>query len=97
MENKKPENNNLFTKDEIYFLVYFSNFFIGLQILSSRYHFDSIYSFLLFAGDDPYPLVMLFLVFFCCMYYLFKIVYKRHPIRNLINFFKNNRFHSQNK
>lgn len=88
MENKKPENNNLFTKDEIYFLVYFSNFFIGLILLSFRYYFDSISSIIFFAGMDPYPFTLLFLVFFCCIFYSCKIIRKRHLIRNFINFIK---------
>lgn len=88
MENKKPENNNLFTKDEIYFLVYFSNFLIGFQILCLRYSFISIYSFFASASLEPYPFILLYLVFFCSLYYLCKIIRKRHLIRNFINFIK---------
>lgn len=92
MKNKEP-----LSKDEIYFLVYFSNFFIGVILLSFRYHFYSIYSFLLYAGLDPFPVMMLFLVFFCCMYYFCKIMHKKHIIRSFINFIKDNRYRPKNK
>lgn len=92
MKNKEP-----LSKDEIYFLVYFSNLFIGVTLLSFKYYFYSIYSFLLYAEMDPFPVTLLFLIFFCCMYYFFKIVHKKHIIRNFINFIKDNRYRSKNK
>ena len=51
------EEKRLLSKDEVYFLVFFSNFFIGSIILSNRYHFDSIRSFFIFAGEDPFHLL----------------------------------------
>lgn len=78
------EEKRLLSKDEVYFLVFFSNFFIGSIILSNRYHFDSISSFFIFAGEDPFPLILFFIVFFCCLYYLFKVLIKKHPLRNFI-------------
>lgn len=78
------KEGKLISKDEICFLVYFSNFFMGSIILSGRYQFDSISSFLIFAGEDPFPFTLFFIVFFCCLYYLFKILIKKHPIRNFI-------------
>ena len=78
------EEKRLLSKDEVYFLVFFSNFFIGSIILSNRYHFDSIRSFFTFAGEDPFPFTLFFIVFFCCLYYLFKILIKKYPLRNFI-------------
>lgn len=78
------EEKRLLSKDEVYFLVFFSNFFIGSIILSNRYHFDSIRSFFIFAGEDPFPFILFFIVFFCCLYYLFKILIKKYPLRNFI-------------
>ena len=69
------EEKRLLSKDEVYFLVFFSNSFIGSIILSGRYHFDSIRSFFIFAGEEPFPFTLFFLVFFCCLYYFFKILY----------------------
>lgn len=40
------ENRKLISRDEIYFLVFFSNFFIGMLLLSIKYNFDSIQAFL---------------------------------------------------
>ena len=40
-EEKYMEEKRLLSKDEVYFLVFFSNSFIGSIILSGRYHFDS--------------------------------------------------------
>ena len=37
------EEKRLLSKDEVYFLVFFSNFFIGSIILSGRYHFSKKY------------------------------------------------------
>lgn len=51
------EEKRLLSKDEVYFLVFFSNFFIGSIILSGRYHFDSIRSFFIFVGEDPFHLL----------------------------------------
>ena len=78
------EEKRLLSKDEVYFLVFFSNFFIGSIILSNRYHFDSIRSFFIFAGEDTFPFTLFFIVFFCCLYYLFKILIKKYPLRNFI-------------
>lgn len=78
------EEKRLLSKDEVYFLVFFSNFFIGSIILSNRYHFDSIRSFFIFAGEDSFPFTLFFIVFFCCLYYLFKILIKKYPLRNFI-------------
>ena len=64
------EEKRLLSKDEVYFLVFFSNFFIGSIILSGRYHFDPIRSFFIFAGEDPFPFTLFFIVFFCCLYYM---------------------------
>ena len=64
------EEKRLLSKDEVYFLVFFSNFFIGSIILSGRYHFDSIRSFFIFVGEDPFPFTLFFIVFFCCLYYI---------------------------
>lgn len=86
-----------FSKDEIYFLVFFSNFFIGVILLSFKYYFYSLYSFFLYVEMDPFPVALLILVFFCCIYYFIKIVYKRHIIRNFINFIKDNRYRSKEK
>ena len=36
------ENRKLIDRDEIYFLVFFSNFFIGMLLLTIKYNFDSI-------------------------------------------------------
>lgn len=84
------KEERLLSKDEVYFLVFFSNFFIGSIILSCNYHFDSISSFFIFAGEEPFPFTLFFFVFFCCLYYLFKIFIKKHPIRNFISFIKSN-------
>ena len=78
------KEERLLSKDEVYFLVFFSNFFIGSIILSCNYHFDSIRSFFIFAGEEPFPFNLFFLVFFCWLYYLFKILIKKHPLRNFI-------------
>lgn len=78
------EEKSWLSKDEVYFLVFFSNFFIGSIILSNRYHFDSIRSFFIFAGEDTFPFTLFFIVFFCCLYYLFKILIKKYPLRNFI-------------
>ena len=83
-EEKHMEEKRLLSKDEVYFLVFFSNSFIGSIILSGRYHFDSIRSFFIFAGEDPFPFTLFFLVFFCCLYYFFKILIKKHSLRNFI-------------
>lgn len=84
------ENKEIICKDELYFLVYFSNFFIGVMMLSNKYHFDSIYSFFTFAGIEPIPFILLFLVFFNCLYYFLKIISKKHIITSLIKFIKSN-------
>lgn len=84
------ENKKLISRDELYFLVYFSNFFIGVMILSYEYHFDSIHSFLIFSGIEPIPFILLYLVFFNCIYYFLKIISKKHIIKNFISFVKNN-------
>lgn len=78
------EEKRLLSKDEVYFLVFFSNFFIGSIILSNRYHLDSIRSFFIFAGEDTFPFTLFFIVFFCCLYYLFKILIKKYPLRYFI-------------
>ena len=78
------EEKRLLSKDEVYFLVFFSNFFIGSIILSNRYHFDLIRSFFIFAGEDLFQFTLFFIVFFCCLYYLFKILIKKYPLRNFI-------------
>lgn len=82
------ENKKLICRDELYFLVYFSNFFIGVMLLSYEYHFDSIYSFFTFLGVEPIPFILLYLVFFNCIYYFLKIISKKHIIKNFINFFQ---------
>ena len=46
------ENRKLISRDEIYFLVFFSNFFIGMLLLSIKYNFDSIQAFFVFANID---------------------------------------------
>ncbi len=74
------KNQKIICKDELFFLVFFSNFFNGIMILSCKYHFDSISSFFVFAGIEPIPFVLLCLVFFSCIYYFFKIIFKRHVI-----------------
>jgi hypothetical protein len=51
------EEKRLLSKDEVYFLVFFSNSFIGSIILSGRYHFDSMRSFFIFAGENPFHLL----------------------------------------
>lgn len=71
-------------KDELFFFVYFSNFFIGIMILSCKYQFDSISSFFIFASLMPIPFILLCLVFFDCIYYFLKIVFKKHVMRNFI-------------
>ena len=68
------EEKRLLSKDEVYFLVFFSNSFIGSIILSNRYHFDSIRSFFIFAGEDPFPFTLFFIVFFCCLYYIILVL-----------------------
>ena len=47
------ENRKLIDRDEIYFLVFFSNFFIGMLLLTIKYNFDSIQAFFVFANIDP--------------------------------------------
>ena len=42
------ENRKLIDRDEIYFLVFFSNFFIGMLLLTIKYNFDSIQAFFVF-------------------------------------------------
>ena len=79
------EEKRLLSKDEVYFLVFFSNSFIGSIILSGRYHFDSIRSFFIFAGEDPFPFTLFFIVFFCCILLrvmMFNIKKKRYYGRN---------------
>ena len=49
------ENRKLIDRDEIYFLVFFSNFFIGMLLLTIKYNFDSIQAFFVFANIDPIP------------------------------------------
>ena len=79
------EEKRLLSKDLVSFILcIFSNSFIGSIILSGRYHFDSIRSFFIFAGEEPFPFTLFFLVFFCCLYYLFKILIKKHSLRNFI-------------
>lgn len=63
------ENRKLIDRDEIYFLVFFSNFFIGMLLLTIKYNFDSIQAFFVFANIDPIPFFFLFIVFIACLYY----------------------------
>ena len=49
------EEKRLLSKDEVYFLVFFSNSFIGSIILSGRYHFDFTMAF-----DREVPLLPVF-------------------------------------
>ena len=44
------KNRKLIDRDEIYFLVFFSNFFIGMLLLTIKYNFDSIQAFFVFAN-----------------------------------------------
>lgn len=83
------ENRKLIDRDEIYFLVFFSNFFIGMLLLTIKYNFDSIQAFFVFANIDPIPFFFLFIVFIACLYY-FNINHsqKTHSKKN-INFIKN--------
>ena len=75
------ENRKLISRDEIYFLVFFSNFFIGMLLLSIKYNFDSIQAF--FANIDPIPFFFLFIVFITWLYYFIKIIAKRHILKKL--------------
>ena len=72
------ENRKLISRDEIYFLVFFSNFFIGMLLLTIKYNFDSIQAFFVFANIDPIPFFFLFIVFIACLYYFIKIIVKKH-------------------
>lgn len=63
------ENRKLIDRDEIYFLVFFSNFFIGMLLLIIKYNFDSIQAFFVFTNIDPIPFFFLFIVFIACLYY----------------------------
>ena len=82
------ENRKLISRDEIYFLVFFSNFFIGMLLLSIKYNFDSMQAFFVVANIDPIPFCFLFIVFIACLYYFIKIIVKRHILKNVINFIK---------
>ena len=77
------ENRKLISRDEIYFLVFFSNFFIGMLLLSIKYNFDSIQAFFVFANIDPIPFFFLFIVFITWLYYFIKIITKRHILKKL--------------
>ena len=79
------ENRKLIDRDEIHFLVFFSNFFIGMLLLTIKYNFDSIQAFFVFANIDPIPFFFLFIVFIACLYYHSQ---KTHFKKN-INFIKN--------
>lgn len=77
------ENRKLISRDEIYFLVFFSNFFIGMLLLSIKYNFDSIQAFFVFANINPIPFFFLFIVFITWLYYFIKIIAKRHILKKL--------------
>lgn len=77
------ENRKLISRDEIYFLVFFSNFFIGMLLLSIKYNFDSIQAFFVFVNIDPIPFFFLFIVFITWLYYFIKIIAKRHILKKL--------------
>lgn len=83
------ENRKLIDRDEIYFLVFFSNFFIGMLLLTIKYNFDSIQAFFVFVNIDPIPFFFLFVVFIACLYYFIKIIVKKHILKKNINFIKN--------
>ena len=79
------EEKRLLSKDEVYF---FSIFFLIL-LLDQSYCLAGItliqyVHFFIFAGEDPFPFTLFFIVFFCCLYYLFKILIKKYPLRNFI-------------
>ena len=74
------ENRKLIDRDEIYFLVFFSNFFIGMLLLTIKYNFDSIQAFFVFANIDPIPFFFLFIVFIACLYYFIKLSNSFLPI-----------------
>lgn len=77
------ENRKLISRDEIYFLVFFSNFFIGMLLLSIKYNFDSIQAFFIFVNIDPIPFFFLFIVFITWLYYFIKIIAKKHILKKL--------------
>ena len=77
------ENRKLISRDEIYFLVFFSNFFIGMLLLSIKYNFDSIQAFFVFANIDPIPFFFLFIVFITWLYYFIKIIAKKQNLKKL--------------
>lgn len=77
------ENRKLISRDEIYFLVFFSNFFIGMLLLSIKYNFDSIQAFFVFVNIDPIPFFFLFIVFITWLYYFIKIIAKRYILKKL--------------
>lgn len=79
------ENRKLIDRDEIYFLVFFSNFFIGMLLLTIKYNFDSIQAFFVFANIDPIPFFFLFIVFIACLYYFIKIIVKKHILKKILN------------
>jgi hypothetical protein len=66
------EEKSWLSKDEVYFLVFFSNFFI-----------DQSYC-LIGITLIQYVHFLYLLEFFCCLYYLFKILIKKYPLRNFI-------------
>lgn len=72
------ENRKLIDRDEIYFLVFFSNFFIGMLLLTIKYNFDSIQAFFVFANIDPIPFFFLFIVFI-----FIKIIVKKHILKKI--------------
>ena len=65
------ENRKLIDRDEIYFLVFFSNFFIGMLLLTIKYNID------------PIPFFFLFIVFIACLYYFIKIIVKKHILKKI--------------
>ena len=78
------EEKSWLSKDEVYFLVFFSNFFIDQSYCLIGITLIQYVSFFIFAGEDPFPFTLFFIEFFCCLYYLFKILIKKYPLRNFI-------------